>query len=69
LALRWPGDITPELAIFIRDLLLEMRANMLAYENRTAARVGAEATAGAGYRLAVDDEEAPAEVEARNAAG
>jgi hypothetical protein len=69
LALRWPGDITPELAIFIRDLLLDMRANMLAYENRTAARVGAEATAGAGYRLAVDDEEAPAEVEARNAAG
>ena len=74
LALRWPGEMTPELAIFTRDLLLDMRANMLAYENRSAARAGAEATSGStGYRVAADEEPAAeheaAEPEAQNATG
>lgn len=74
LALRWPGEMTPELAIFIRDLLLDMRANMLAYETRAAARIGTEATTGStGYRVASDEEPAAeqeaAQSEAQNAAG
>jgi hypothetical protein len=52
LALRWPGDITPELARFIRDLLLDMRQRLLAYEDKKATRI---ATGEAAlYRVASD---------------
>jgi len=50
LALRWPGDITPQLARFVRDLLLDMREKMLAHEARVAARVDG----AVGYRVASD---------------
>ncbi|MFO0740261.1 MAG: hypothetical protein U0270_30460 [Labilithrix sp.] len=72
LALRWPGEITPELAAFIRDLLIDMREKILAHENRVAVRIGTEATASGGYRVPEDATEAIAEAEVeaqRNAAG
>src|SRR5439155_1086504 len=37
LALRWPGEMTVELASYIRDLLTDMRTRMLAHEDRKAA--------------------------------
>lgn len=57
LALRWPGDMTPELARFVRDLLLDMRAKILAHESRKAARVDGAQT---GYRIAEDPNAAAA---------
>jgi hypothetical protein len=51
LALRWPGEIDPALATFIRDLLLDMRKNILAHVDRKAAHAGAQ---GGGYRVAGD---------------
>jgi len=50
LALRWPGEIDPPLAAFIRDLLVDMRQKMLAHVDRKA-RVVAEDVA---YRVAAD---------------
>jgi len=64
LALRWPGDIDPPLAQFIRDLLLDIRERMLAYENKKAIRIAGETT---GYRIA-GEREAPAEVVEEEAA-
>jgi hypothetical protein len=65
LAVRWPGEMNPELAAFARDLLLDMRERILAHENRVAARVAAGAAAGAGgYRVAAEDEAAAAALEA-----
>ena len=43
LALRWPGDFNLELALYIRDLLLDMRALLLAHLDRDA-RAPAAAT-------------------------
>lgn len=54
LALHWPGEMTPERAVEIRDLLVDMRANMLAHQNRAAMRLAAEAGAG-GYRIAAEE--------------
>lgn len=62
LALRWPGDITPDLASYVRDLLLDMREKMLAYESRKAVRVEGAAT---GYRIAEDPANEQALAEAR----
>lgn len=61
LALRWPGELNAAFATYVRDLLLEMREKILAYENRAAAkvRVGEQT----GYRIAATPEE-PAEEEA-----
>lgn len=50
LALRWPGPLDPELALFVRDLLLDLRGRMLAYEDRRAAA----ANDAAGYRVSAD---------------
>lgn len=63
LALRWPGEIDVPLATFMRDLLLDMRKNILAHEDRRAARAGA--AQGGGYRIAADEplEEQEAEAE------
>lgn len=73
LALRWPGDITPELARFVRDLLLDMRVKILAHESRKAVRVEGAPT---GYRIAeqpANDEalerEQQAEAEAESSVG
>lgn len=54
LALHWPGEIGPERAVEIRDLLVDMRANMLAHQNRAVMRLAAEAGAG-GYRIAAEE--------------
>ncbi len=51
LALRWPGDMSPELASYVRDLLLDMRANILAHLDKRARAQGAVA---AGVRVAAD---------------
>jgi hypothetical protein len=51
LALRWPGDIDPALARYIRDLLLEMRTRLLAHLDRKARAGNAAAE---GYRVASD---------------
>ncbi len=51
LAIRWPGPIDPALAVFMRDLLLDMRERILAYEDRKAARAGA---GGDTYRVAAE---------------
>ncbi len=50
LALRWPGDLTPELAAHVRDLLFDLQERLLAHENRLAVRVGT--AAAGGYRVA-----------------
>ncbi len=47
LAIRWPGPIDPAFAVYLRDLLLEMRTRILAYVDRQAARGGA----ADGYRV------------------
>lgn len=60
LAIRWPGPMPPELAIFMRDLLLDMRERILAHLDRRAARAGAGQVEG--YRV-VADEAAPASLE------
>lgn len=64
LALRWPGELNAAFATYVRDLLLDMREKILAYENRAAAkvRVGEQT----GYRIAATPEEstAPADDEA-----
>ncbi|HEY3816148.1 MAG TPA: hypothetical protein VGL81_03200 [Polyangiaceae bacterium] len=44
LAVRWPGDFNVELAVYIRDLLLDMRARMLPYAVNQGA-FAAQATA------------------------
>lgn len=49
--MRWPGEIDPPLAILVRDLLLDMRARILAYEDRKAARAGA---GGDTYRVVAE---------------
>jgi hypothetical protein len=69
LALRWPGELTPERAAFIRDLLLDMRRNLLLHVSRQAAQ--AAAPPAVAYRVADEpaeplDEEA-AEEPARRA--
>lgn len=50
LAIRWPGDIQPALAAFMRDLLLDMRTKILAHEDRKAA----QGAASPGYRVVSD---------------
>lgn len=50
LAIRWPGEMTPELAIFMRDLLIDMRTRILAHLEKRA-----HAGMGQGYRVAAGD--------------
>jgi hypothetical protein len=50
LAIRWPGPMTPELAIFMRDLLVDMRTRILAHLEKRA-----HAGMGHGYRVAAGD--------------
>lgn len=61
LALRWPDTLDEEHATFIRDLLLDMRKNILHHADALAAQTGAAANAGGGYRVAAHPEEAAAE--------
>lgn len=55
LAIRWPGEMSPELAIFMRDLLVDMRTRLLAHLDRRA-----HAGMGQGYRVAAEDAAASA---------
>jgi len=50
LAIRWPGPMTPELALFMRDLLVDMRTRILAHLERRA-----HAGMGHGYRVAAGE--------------
>ncbi len=50
LAIRWPGEMSPELAMFMRDLLIDMRARILTHLDRKAT-----AGVGTGYRVSADD--------------
>jgi hypothetical protein len=49
LVLRWPGEIDPALAVYIRDLLLDLRTGILSH---LAERARAQVP-GAGYRVEV----------------
>lgn len=66
LALRWPGPLEPELAVFVRDLLIDMRKRLLAHVDRKAAR----AVSNALYRVADEAPSVPRsdELEALNEA-
>ena len=51
LAIRWPGEMSPELAVYVRDLLIDMRTRMLAHLDRVARETQG---AGAQYRVFAD---------------
>lgn len=61
LAIRWPGPIDVELATFMRDLLLDMRRNMITHVDRQAMR--AATAGGPHYRVAADPIAAPPSAE------